>query len=91
MGALDLSGLFNHPAVAAQAAAHPAVQGALAAQQGGQWAGTPNMDNAALGQSVLNAGGRSARAPMIQPAAQRSPFSKYRFNGQNPGIEVGGT
>jgi hypothetical protein len=32
MGALDLSGLFNHPAVAAAAAAHPAVQGALAAQ-----------------------------------------------------------
>jgi hypothetical protein len=28
--ALDLSGLFNHPAVAAAAAAHPAVQGALA-------------------------------------------------------------
>jgi hypothetical protein len=31
MGALDLSGLFNHPAVAQAAAAHPAVQGAMAA------------------------------------------------------------
>ena len=30
--ALDLSSMFNHPAVAAAAAAHPAVQGALAAQ-----------------------------------------------------------
>jgi hypothetical protein len=29
--ALDLSSIFNHPAVAAAAAAHPAVQGALAA------------------------------------------------------------
>ena len=31
MGALDLSGLFNHPAVAAQAAAHPMVQAAARA------------------------------------------------------------
>ena len=30
MGALDLSGLFSHPAVAQAAAQHPAVQGALA-------------------------------------------------------------
>ena len=30
MGALDLSGLFNHPAVAQAAAQHPAVQGAMA-------------------------------------------------------------
>jgi hypothetical protein len=33
--ALDLSQMFNHPAVAAAAAAHPAVQGALAAQNVG--------------------------------------------------------
>jgi hypothetical protein len=66
MGALDLSGLFNHPAVAAAAAQHPAVQGALAAQNA-----APNMDNAMLGMSIQNAGltggGGGARAPMVQP------------------------
>jgi hypothetical protein len=77
MGALDLSGLFNHPAVAQAAAAHPAVQGALA-QQGGGWqsaVGAPNMNNAMLGTQLQNAGintgGRGARAavPPRRPTA----------------------
>ena len=51
MGALDLSGLFNHPAVAQQAAAHPMVQAAARAPV----------------QGPLSALAPTARAPMIQP------------------------
>ena len=74
MGALDLSGLFSHPAVAAAAAAHPAVRGAMAA---------PNMDDAALGQQILDGGGgRSGRA-RAQAAPRRFDAGKFFSNPAN--------
>ena len=51
MGALDLSGMFNHPAVAQAAAAHPMVQAAARAPV----------------QGPLSALAPTARAPMMQP------------------------
>ena len=50
MGALDLSGLFNHPAVAQAAAAHPMVQAAARAPV----------------QGPLSALAPTARAPVVQ-------------------------
>ena len=50
MGALDLSGMFNHPAVAQAAAAHPMVQAAARAPV----------------QGPLSALAPTARAPMMQ-------------------------
>ena len=51
MGALDLSGLFNHPAVAQAAAAHPMVQAAARAPV----------------QGPLSALAPTAQAPVMQP------------------------
>ena len=58
MGALDLSGIFSHPAVAAQAAAHPAVQGAMAAQ---------------AARAPIPMGGQHIRTPARVPVMQRKP------------------
>jgi hypothetical protein len=89
MGMLDLSRMFSHPAAAA---AHPAVQGALA---GGGWqVGAPNMNDAALGQQIMGngwSGGRApARAPMVQPGSFGAGTNKYSTpNRWNPFAQFG--
>ena len=71
MGALDLSGLFSHPAVAQAAAQHPAVQGAMAAG--------PNMSS--------GGGQATARAPVVQPGRfNAGKFFRNPANWQYPNM-----
>ena len=83
MGALDLSGLFSHPAVAQAAAQHPAVQGALA-------------HNIARGQ--VPAAVPTAQAPVIQqqwslpqvrPRGASAVAPTYRNPAYGQGANVG--
>ena len=82
MGALDLSGLFNHPAVAQAAAAHPAVQAAARAPVQGPLSALAPRAAAPVVQRVR-------ALPQVLPRGASAVVPTYRNPAYGQGANVG--